>query len=651
VIAVAAAESAIVYMILMNQKNFDGRRPSMAATGLQRARALAVGLLASLSFCAQAAVMVSIDGTAYPAQLRENTELLTRAHAERSPSARHYEGELAGVDGSWIRASNIRGQWQGLVMLDGRHYVVTGAQRDSHGNVTLDAQSPSDVMAPSQCGTDVGTASAQAFAQELNTGVAAADFAALCTAKVDGVCLLPELDLPFDLLFQQTFPTTFQAQAVSLLNMVDGFYRNDMSIQFDVLSMQFLTTDLFTTTTNGEDLLTDIQTKKNAGQVPFVTNPRAILHLVTGRDLTDNMGGTSIVGISNVGTLCSLTSNVGTSQVVRTAGLPSAGLTALVIAHEIGHNFGAIHDGTSSMGITNSCAPMGNIMSASLSPTATDFSTCSVSEMTAKINSLANVNQCFEFPVDASVIARAGNPTTANANENFTLDYDVAETHASVASTTITVNGTFTTPGGTFMSATLNGNACTVAANGSTYACTTDANGGLLAVTVQAPATTTSTVGATVVVASTGGVKDIDSTNDTASQTVSTSTPPAAPTGLAATATSTEVDLAWQDNSTNETSFRIDRRTGTAAFAQIATTAANATTFADTAVTSGVTYDYRVSAVGPGGTSAPATASALVAAAASGGGGGGGGGGAFGAELAPMLLALFALRRRASQPR
>jgi hypothetical protein len=594
-------------------------------------------VFASVSVHAQAAVTVLIDGTAYPAQLRENTELLERAHAERTPSARHYEGELVGIDGSWIRASNIRGHWQGLVTIDGRHYVVASAQRDRHGNVALDAQLPTDIMAPSQCATDVAArgAQTQSLAQQLDAGVAAADFAALCATTVDGVCLLPEIDLPFDLQFQQRFPTDYQAQAASMLNMVDGYYRNDLNIQFDALSMTFLTNDLFSTTTDANALLTDVQNKKNAGQVPFVTNPRAILHLVTGRDFD-----TTTIGISNVGTLCSPMNNVGTSQVVLTAGLPSAGLTALVMAHEIAHNFGAVHDGDG-----NTCATSGFIMSASLSPNATQFSSCSLTDMTAKINSLSNVGACFEFPVDASVTARAGNPTTANANENFTLDYDVAEQHASVASTTITINGSFTTAGGTFVAATMNGNACTVGANGSTYTCTTDASGGLLSVTAQAPAATTSTVGATVVVASTGGVKDIDSSNDTANQSVSTSIPPAAPSGLTATAAASEIDLAWQDNSSNESGFRIERRTGSAAFAQIAMTAANATTFADTGVTSGVTYDYRVAAFGPGGTSAPVAASAQIAAAA-GGGGGGGGGGAFGAELAPLLLALFALRRR-----
>ena len=605
-----------------------------------RVRAFAAALLTAMAAHANAAVTVLIDGAAYPAQLRENTPLLTRAHVARSASAHHYEGELSGIEKSWVRVSNIRGRWDGVVTLDGQHYVITGGRSD-HGNIALDAQSPTDLMAGGRCATDASAAETQSLAAQLSGPVAEANLATLCTTTVDGVCLLAELDLAFDLLYQQTLGANAQAQAVAMLNVVDGYYTNDFNIAFDALSMTFLTNDFFSTTTDPNALLTDVTTKKDSGQVAFVTNRRAILHLVTGRNLDG-----SIVGISDVGSLCSATGNTGLSQIVTSGGLPSVGLTALVMAHELGHNFGAVHDG-----VGNTCQASGFIMSATLSPSATHFSSCSITKMTATINALPTPNACFEFPVDASVTARAGNPTNVNANESFTLDYDVAEAHASVPSTTITLGGSFNGAGGTFVAATMNGNACTVATNGSTYTCTTDANGGLLEATVQVAAATNVTVVATATVAATGDVKDIDSANDTSNQTVTTSTPPPAPTGLTATPGTAEIDLAWQDNSANETGFRIERRTGSAAFAQIATTGADVTTYADITAAAGVMYDYRVAAFGSGGTSTPASASARIATATSSGGGGGGGGGAFGAELAPLLLGLLALRRRSASVR
>ncbi len=73
---------------------------------------------------------------------------------------------------------------------------------------------------------------------------------------------------------------------------------------------------------------------------------------------------------------------------------------------------------------------------------------------------------------------------------------------------------------------------------------------------------------------------------------------PTAPSGLSATtASSSQINLAWTDNSSNETGFKIERKTGTTgAYVQIATTSANATSYSDTALTVSTTYNYRIRA-------------------------------------------------------
>jgi hypothetical protein len=84
-------------------------------------------------------------------------------------------------------------------------------------------------------------------------------------------------------------------------------------------------------------------------------------------------------------------------------------------------------------------------------------------------------------------------------------------------------------------------------------------------------------------------------------------TVPAAPSGLTATAaSSTRIDLAWTDNSANEDGFKIERCKGSTCsnFAQIATVAANATTFSNTGLSKNTTYRYRVLAYNAGGASA-----------------------------------------------
>ena len=90
--------------------------------------------------------------------------------------------------------------------------------------------------------------------------------------------------------------------------------------------------------------------------------------------------------------------------------------------------------------------------------------------------------------------------------------------------------------------------------------------------------------------------------------------PPEAPNNLAAAALGPgRVELTWRDRSAGETGFQIERRLdgeGTA-FERIATAGVDATRYGDAAVSSGLTYTYRVRAVngaGASGYSNPASA-------------------------------------------
>ena len=71
--------------------------------------------------------------------------------------------------------------------------------------------------------------------------------------------------------------------------------------------------------------------------------------------------------------------------------------------------------------------------------------------------------------------------------------------------------------------------------------------------------------------------------------------PPAAPSGLTATAvSSSQIDLRWQDNSDNEDGFKIERRTGAESYTEIATVGFDVETYSDTGL--GSTYHYQVRA-------------------------------------------------------
>ena len=74
-----------------------------------------------------------------------------------------------------------------------------------------------------------------------------------------------------------------------------------------------------------------------------------------------------------------------------------------------------------------------------------------------------------------------------------------------------------------------------------------------------------------------------------------------APTNLTATATSSSrIDLAWTDNATAETSYKIERSTDGVSFTQIAILPANYTSYPNQNLPAGTTYHYRVRAGGTG---------------------------------------------------
>jgi hypothetical protein len=93
---------------------------------------------------------------------------------------------------------------------------------------------------------------------------------------------------------------------------------------------------------------------------------------------------------------------------------------------------------------------------------------------------------------------------------------------------------------------------------------------------------------------------------------------PAAPSGLSATPiSSTRIDLTWLDNSSNESGFKVERSASGGPWAQVATPAANANSYADSGLVSSTAYSYRVRAFNTAGDSAFSnTASATTGGAA-----------------------------------
>ncbi|HEY3399725.1 MAG TPA: fibronectin type III domain-containing protein [Geothrix sp.] len=107
-------------------------------------------------------------------------------------------------------------------------------------------------------------------------------------------------------------------------------------------------------------------------------------------------------------------------------------------------------------------------------------------------------------------------------------------------------------------------------------------------------------------------VRSTNSAGDSAYTAVASATTPAAvtipaaPSNLTAAAVSTSgITLAWTDNASNESGFKVERSTSASGtYTQIALNAANVVTFSNSGLAASTTYYYRVSATNSAGDSA-----------------------------------------------
>jgi hypothetical protein len=88
---------------------------------------------------------------------------------------------------------------------------------------------------------------------------------------------------------------------------------------------------------------------------------------------------------------------------------------------------------------------------------------------------------------------------------------------------------------------------------------------------------------------------------------------PLAPTSLiAASITSTQIKLNWTDNSTNETGFKIQRKTAVTSYTDIASVNKDITTYTDNGLNSNTAYTYRIYAYNSSGNSITYTNEAIA---------------------------------------
>ncbi len=178
---------------------------------------------------------------------------------------------------------------------------------------------------------------------------------------------------------------------LSEMNIVDGIFSEQLGLQLTVDSAAALTDNANMTSTNAETLLGQLGVYANTQ----IGNP-GLAHLFTGKDLNG-----STIGIAYVGAACT-SFGIGVTQ-------RFGSLTALVAAHEFGHNMGAPHDNQNG----SACAgtPGNFLMNPSINGSDT-FSNCSITQMQNYIQRASCIAdivlQAPEITSDPNLVATVG---------------------------------------------------------------------------------------------------------------------------------------------------------------------------------------------------------------------------------------------------
>jgi hypothetical protein len=378
-------------------------------------------------------------GNEFTLELANNPRLLSKLSTQRKADLaqhRFLRGTLVGVENSWVRLSQFDGRqlgafWDGrdLYMItslaDARRNLVNPIAGADSDTVIFRLSDVIDALPRAYCATEPSTNASRNGLEQFKALVGEAQ------ARIQAASLAGQMDVSLvgDGSFQAQEGGDASAAMVARLNTADGIFGSQLGLLLNASDVRLTTpaNDPFTAT-SPSPLLAQVSTyRRNTAGL----RNSAVTHLVTAKSFTGTDG--DVIGLARVGGVCDVDNGVSLSY----GGL-GEWASGLIMAHEIAHNLGAVHDGEGvcageapgyyimspefqNVGLFSQCSV--NTMAARLSTTSCITPT-NVADVTPTVTTPATVERDIPFDIVATVLAQ-GQLTSTQVGLTLQLPEDI----------------------------------------------------------------------------------------------------------------------------------------------------------------------------------------------------------------------------------
>ena len=347
-------------------------------------------------------------GRTFDLQLEPNANLLAAMSGGDFGDSVPYRGKIAGNADSWARIVISNGMPAGIVF-DGENLFALELPGDAivATNAPIVYRLADAIIAPGamSCASGSMTTSGAAMFQSVVSGLDQA------MSEAPGAISEITVGAIGDYEFTSARGANAESAILTRMNNVDGIFSEQLDIQISVPVIETFAdvNDPFTDTSDPGILLQEVSNYRFS--TPTQAN-QGLTHLWTGRDLDGSTVGIAYKGLVGQGgglVLCNARFGAGLSE-----GNGSSNFDSLVAAHEIGHNFGAPHDGEAG----SECESQAGDWLMSTRVNGSDqFSPCSIQEMqddiaaASCITALPNTDISVAFRSATSTVLLGTSPT------------------------------------------------------------------------------------------------------------------------------------------------------------------------------------------------------------------------------------------------